>query len=107
MCIRDREHGDIESLSENWLQLSLDIIYSGDTFTKWSCPRLVFQVVRKGEDIKYAALRIPHVIRSPKDTVNFNIQMPELQVNDMLKIYIWNNTRDEVVIQGVDIDVWK
>lgn len=94
-------------LSNNWLRFNMDLTYAGDAFTKWSCPKLVMQVTRKNETLKYTALRIPHVIRQDIDKVSFDIQAPELNIEDKLKIYLWNTTKDEVSIDGLDIEIWK
>jgi len=87
--------------AETWLRASLSFSYFGETYDKWKFPSIVTEHRRGDEMLKWVQVKIPPTMDTPeRDSLAFSISLPGLQPGDVIKQYLWNLSRDSMVVKS-------
>ncbi len=88
-------------LSNSRIGIEASVSYKGDDFGEWNQPKLVTQIIRNGQSIKWTGVRIPVVMNNlEKDVITYNFICPELEIGDIIQCLIWNKSSDEITVNG-------
>jgi len=92
---------NLEDLSSTRIGIEIEASYIGDSFGEWDPPKLVTQITRGTEIIKWTGVRIPIVMNDRnQDVISYNFLSPELMVGDKIQALIWNTTKDQVIVRS-------
>ncbi|MTB51104.1 hypothetical protein [Lewinella sp. W8] len=92
---------------EAWLHATLHYAYFGDTYDKWKFPSVVTEVRRNGETLKWLQVNIPRTMDAPEgDSLSFAVSLPPLELGDEVKQYVWNLSRDSMVVREYGGTMW-
>ena len=90
----------ITSLQDKWVAVEGELLNAGSRFAKYKAAKLVFSLERKGETIKWRGVRFQRY--RPRDQwldLTYHLQLPNtLQVGDLVKVYVWNQSPDTIYI---------
>jgi hypothetical protein len=93
---------------ETWLHATLHYAYFGDTYDKWKFPSVVTEVRRNGETLQWLQVNIPRTMGTPEgDSLSFAISLPQLEIGDEVKQYVWNLSRDSMVVREYGGTMWS
>jgi len=86
---------------KTWLRAKLNFSYYGDSYDKWKFPSVVTEHRRGDEILKWVQVKIPPTMDTPeRDSLTFSISLPGLQQGDIVKQFLWNLSRDSMVVRG-------
>ncbi len=94
--------------AETWLRADLSFSYFGETYDKWKFPSVVTEHRRGDEMLKWIQVKIPPTMDTPeRDSLTFSISLPGLQQGDIVKQYLWNLSRDSMVVRGYEAELLR
>lgn len=94
--------------AETWLRADLSFSYFGETYDKWKFPSIVTEHRRGDEMLKWIQVKIPPTMDTPeRDSLTFSISLPGLQQGDIVKQYLWNLSRDSMVVRRYEAEMLR
>ncbi len=95
-----------EARRGTWLSTEISFSYYGETYDKWKFPSIVTEYRRGSDDLKWVQVKIPPTMETPeRDSLSFNLSLPDLQEGDIVKQYLWNLCQDSMVIRRYSFEL--
>ncbi|MFT5018430.1 MAG: hypothetical protein ACJAX1_001802 [Neolewinella sp.] len=95
-----------EARRGTWLSTEISFSYYGETYDKWKFPSIVTEYRRGSDDLKWVQVKIPPTMDTPeRDSLSFNLSLPDLQEGDIVKQYLWNLCQDSMVIRRYSFEL--
>ncbi len=84
--------------------LEMAISYFGDSYNYYTAPRFVVQISDKNKKNKlWKSIALPEVMNGKKDTLLCSMNLLQPNTQDVLQMYITNNTEDSMHIDFIQI----
>ncbi|MEN0003489.1 MAG: hypothetical protein AAF798_05075 [Bacteroidota bacterium] len=91
-----------EQYSNNWLQVDASVFAESSNFIKWQTAYFVTEIQRNGESTKWIGVRFQRYIKPQQwEALRYETQLPALQANDLIKVYLWNQGPDTIYQEGI------
>lgn len=95
-----------EARNGSWLGTQLSFSYYGETYDKWKFPSIVTEYRRGSETLKWVQVKIPPTMDTPeRDSLSFNLSLPDLKEGDIIKQYVWNLCQDSMLIRRYHVNL--